>query len=160
MDPVNAEIGECNEQWELYDAVVRKRLVGETIIQLCITPYLGDQKRGSQKRHDGHRSHGLCNLHGNLVFEELRVFDGSLVPDENIRQCCRYEIGDKAEYPDNQEEAQELAIDVVPRPSTHVRVLRGFQINQVRGRFIDEGLGCAEEGQCVIGRMIKARERN
>ena len=54
VNPVNAEIGERDEQRELNEAVKPERLLVECIVQFGVTTDLCDQERGSQKRHNGH----------------------------------------------------------------------------------------------------------
>ena len=54
VDPVNAEIGERDEQRELKETVESERLLLECIVQFGVTTDLCNQERGSQKRHNGH----------------------------------------------------------------------------------------------------------
>lgn len=92
------------------------------------------------------------------------MLNGRLVPDENVRQGGANEICDQAEnpsqhsmlasisfvldpmkrknhdLPDDQEEAEELAVDVVARPGAHIRILGRLEIDQLCGRLVDEGL--------------------
>jgi len=42
VDPVDEEIGERDEQWELQDTVVREGLVVKTIVQFGVSPDFGD----------------------------------------------------------------------------------------------------------------------
>lgn len=84
MDPIDAKIGEGDEQGELQEAVVGEGLLGESIVELRIPPNLGDQEWRGQQGHDGHGPHGLGDLHGDLVFKELGVLDGGLVPNEDV----------------------------------------------------------------------------
>lgn len=99
MNPVDEEIGEGDKQRELENAIVREWLFVEGVVQLGVSPNLGDQERSGQERHDGHRSHGLRNLHGNLVFEKLWVLDRRLVPDEDVGEGRGNKVNDNAENP-------------------------------------------------------------
>lgn len=84
MDPVDEEIGEEDEEWELQDAVIRERLLGNGVIELGVAPDFQNKERRSQQRHWGHGAHGLLHFHGDLVPQELGVVVGGFVPDENI----------------------------------------------------------------------------
>lgn len=64
----------------------------------------------------------------------------------------------KCNIPDNQEETQELAIDVVPGPCAHVGVLGRLKINQLRRRLVDKGLRRAKEGQTAVGGIGESRD--
>ena len=112
------------------------------------------------------------------------MLDGRLVPDKYVRQRGRYEIGDHAkdpakiissqprnkkkknerqwedDIPDDQEEAQELTVDVIPGPCAHVGILGWLEVNELCGRFVNEGLRRAKQGQAAVGGIGKARNRN
>ena len=178
VNPVDAEIGEGDEQRELDDAVVREGLFGEGVVELRVSADFGDEEGGRQEGHDGHGLHGLLDLHGDLVLEELGVLDGGLVPDENVGEGGGDEVGDDAEnpaerkllgtrsgkgeggrrLPDDEEKAEELAIDVVSGPGAHVGVLGGLQIEQLGGGLVGVRVGCAEERQRAVGGIGEVRE--
>lgn len=99
VDPVDAEIGERDEERKLNDAIAPERLIRERVIEFGVTTNLRDQERRSEERHDGHRLHGLLDFHGNLVLEELRVMDGRLVPDKNVGEGGANKICDQTENP-------------------------------------------------------------
>lgn len=99
VNPVDAEIGEGDKKRKLEDAIVRERLFVDGVVQLGVSPNLGDQEGSGQKRHDRHRSHGLRNLHGDLIFEELWMLDCRLVPDEDVGEGCGNKVNDNAEDP-------------------------------------------------------------
>lgn len=48
VDPVDAEIGERDEQRELNEAVAPERLIRERVIEFCVTTDFRDQERRSE----------------------------------------------------------------------------------------------------------------
>ena len=101
VNPVDAEIGEHDEQRELQDAVVGKWLIGERIIELCVTADFGDQEGSRQQRHNRHGAHSLGDFHRNLILEILGVMDGRLIPDEDVRQACGNKVDDNTKNPNS-----------------------------------------------------------
>lgn len=61
------------------------------------------------------------------------------------------------DIPDDQEETEELAVNVVSRPGAHIRILRRLEIDQLCGRLVDEGLCRAEKRQSAVGDTGEAR---
>lgn len=57
--------------------------------------------------------------------------------------------------PSDQEKAGELTVDVVPRPSAQIRIFGGFQVNQLRGRLVNKGLGGTKQGERTVGGIDK-----
>ena len=104
MDPVDAKIGESEEERELEDAVVREWLFSERVIEFGIASDLGDEERSGQQGHERHRTHCLHDLHWDLVLEEFRMLEGGLVPDEDVGQSCTDEIDKEAEDPTYRDE--------------------------------------------------------
>lgn len=99
VNPVDAKIGERDEQRELYKAVAPERLIRERVIEFGVTTNFRDQERRSEERHNGHRLHGLLDFHGNLVLEKFRVMDGRLVPDKDVGEGGANEVCDQTENP-------------------------------------------------------------
>ena len=99
VNPVDAEIGEHDEQRELDEAVAPERLIRERVIEFGVTTNFRDQERRSEERQDGHGLHCLLDFHGNLVLKELRVMDGRLVPDKDVGKGGANEVCDQTENP-------------------------------------------------------------
>lgn len=51
MNPVDEEVGEQDEKWKLNKVVKRERSISGIVVQLSITPDLGQEERNSK---DGH----------------------------------------------------------------------------------------------------------
>ncbi len=94
MDPVDAEIGEENEEGELNDVVPRKRCFRRQIVQLGVTTYLSQHARCGEEGHERHGFVCLCDLHADLVLEVFWVLRRSLIKDEDIRESGAEEVKD------------------------------------------------------------------
>lgn len=99
VDPVDAEIGEDDEEGELDDVIPHARAILSCIVHLAVSADLGDEERHGAETHDGHGAHSLGNLHGDLVLEVFRVSEGSLVEDEDVGEAGACEVDDQAEDP-------------------------------------------------------------
>lgn len=84
VNPVDEEVGKCDEDGELQDAVVWERFLFKGIVEFGVTPDFSDKERHGQERHDRHRLHRLRDLHSNLVLQPFGVSDGGLVPDKDV----------------------------------------------------------------------------
>lgn len=69
MNPINAEIGEEEEQGELQDVVPQSRSIGRSIIHLGVSASFGKDQGKSEERHARKRHESLLDLHSNLIFE-------------------------------------------------------------------------------------------
>lgn len=165
VDPVDEEIGEEDEEGELQDAVIREGLLGNGVIELGVAPDFQNKERRSQQGHWGHGAHGLLHFHGDLVSQELGVVVGGFVPDEDIRERRNHEVDQESKdpglvlmknhnrwcqggrrIPSDQEEAGELAVDVISRPRTEIGIFGGFEMNQLGGWLVDKRFSCPEQG--------------
>ena len=68
------------------------------------------------------------------------------------------ERASNCDIPNNQEETQELAIDVIPRPCAHVGIFRRLEVNELRRRLVDKGLRRAKKGQAAVGGIGESRD--
>jgi hypothetical protein len=84
MDPVDAEVGEEQEEWELHDVVPAARSFGREIVQLAAAAQFVQEDQGRHKRKQGHRLAGILDLEENLVLEILGMIHGVLVEDEEV----------------------------------------------------------------------------
>lgn len=84
VDPVNEEIGEADEDGKLQDAVEGKWLLGDGVIEFGIASDLENEEWRGEQGHWRHCAHGLLDLQGDLIPQELGVVVRCLVPDENV----------------------------------------------------------------------------
>lgn len=82
VDPVDAEVGEQEEEGILEEIVPRKWSVGRKIIQFRITADLGQEKGCREYGHEGHCHHGLPYLEPDLIFEIFGMVEGPFVEDK------------------------------------------------------------------------------
>lgn len=99
VDPVDAEVGEDEEQGELQPVVARERLLAEAVVALGVAAHLGEEEGQRQDRHDGHGDHGLPDLEADLVLEVLGVVEGALVKDEEVGQAGEQEVDEQSKDP-------------------------------------------------------------
>lgn len=99
VDPVDAEVGEDNEEGELDDVVPDSRAFCGGVVHLAVSTDLGDEEGRGEDAHDGHGAHGLGDLHGDLVLEIFGVGEGGLVEDEDVGEGCACEVDDETEDP-------------------------------------------------------------
>ena len=92
MDPVDAEVGEKDEGWEL-DPVPRGAEEAEEWVSHlgCVVVYeavaadFGYEARYCEYGHNGNGVHRLRDFHAHLVLEVFRVVERLLVEDEDVR---------------------------------------------------------------------------
>ena len=71
MDPVDAEVGEEDEDRELEDVVSHERGLRRMIVHLRVATDFADEAHGCEERHERHRAHALFDFKPNLVLEVL-----------------------------------------------------------------------------------------
>ena len=84
VDPVDAEVGEEDEDGELEVVVEVEWCFSGCIVEFGIASNFGSEDRGCQDGHYGHRYHCLLHLLADLVLEVFRVLEGVLVENEEI----------------------------------------------------------------------------
>lgn len=84
VDPVDEEIGEGDEEWELHPVVQGEGRVGWSIVETGIAAHLTQKERRGKYGHDGERTQCLADLQGNLVFEVFGVGESGMVKDEDV----------------------------------------------------------------------------
>jgi hypothetical protein len=99
VDPVDAEVGEEDEEGELNDVVGGKGGSGGNIVEFGVASDFGGEADGSQKAHEGHRDHALADLETDLVLEVFRMLKGVVVENEVVREGCADKIEDETENP-------------------------------------------------------------
>lgn len=94
MDPVDAQIREANEQWELKKVVEAKWGIWRRIVEFSIPTNLKQEEGRGEDGHYRHWDHGLANLEPDLVFEILGVSKSGVVENEDVGESRK----DKVEY--------------------------------------------------------------
>ena len=84
VDPVDEEIGEADEEWELDEAVEWEWLFGDGVVEFGVSSDLQNEEGCSQQGHWGHGLHGLSDFHRNLVSQEFGVVVSGFVPDKDV----------------------------------------------------------------------------
>lgn len=99
MDPVDAEVGEEDEERELEVVVPAAGALGGGVVQLGVALELEEDDGHGHGGHSGERLIGLLYLEEDLVLEESGVLHGGLIEDENVRECRENKVDQKTEEP-------------------------------------------------------------
>lgn len=174
VDPVDAEIGEADEEGELRIVVPAARAILCGIINLGVAADFEEEPGDGEDGHDGEGNVGLLHLEPNLVLEVLGVVESGLVEDEEVRKACEDEVDEDAEepaiglvgvgygsvrgrcIPGDEVESGDLTLPVIARPSAHVGILRGLD-----GEVLRRGLVLPSGVRACIARglFLEARKR-
>lgn len=84
VDPVDEEVGEQQEHWELDDVVPPARTLLGGVVDLAVTSNLKPKCGSCQNGHTGQRLQRLPYFHANLVLQILRMFEGLVIEDEVV----------------------------------------------------------------------------
>ena len=84
MDPVDAEIGEDEEDGELEEVVPESRALLGRVVELAVPADFEAHQWSRAERHEGHRLVGLDDLEPDLVLDELWVVQSALVENEVV----------------------------------------------------------------------------
>ena len=99
VNPVDAEVGEEDEERKLDHVVPGEGGLGWQVVQFRITTHFGKHAHGSQKRHQWHGPVRLADLQPDLVLEILGVVFGRLVENEVIGQSSAQEVQNQSKEP-------------------------------------------------------------
>lgn len=99
MDPVDARVGEEEEDGVLRPIVPPPRTLGGCIVQLRVAAHFGKEPWHCEDCHDGEGDVGLLHLELYLVLEVSRVLEGCLIEDEEVGCACKDIVYDDAEKP-------------------------------------------------------------
>lgn len=99
VDPIDEEVGEDEEEWELEPLVPRTWPVGRRVVESRVPAGFENEAGCCQGRHDGHGGVGLNHLELDLVLKELWVCEGCVVKDQVVGRSGNYEVEEKAEEP-------------------------------------------------------------
>lgn len=152
VDPVDAEVGEHEEEGELHVIVPHARGLVEIVVNLGVSANFEEEERGGKDGHYGEGNVGLAHLEADLVLEVFRMVEGRLVEDENVRKRSEDIVDDKTEDPGNEldapgvstgaryvpsdeEQGHQLSAPVVARPRARVGRLAGREA-QVLARWL------------------------
>lgn len=84
VDPVDAEVGEHDEEGELQPVVEGEGRVFGGVVELAVAAHLGEHQRHGAERHEGHGDHGLFHLEDDLVAKVLGMLESLLVEDQVV----------------------------------------------------------------------------
>ena len=84
VDPVDAEIGEENEEGKLEYVVQGEGCFGCRVVELCVATYFGKHAGCGQQRHERHGFVGLDDLEFNLVLEVFRMVESTFIENKDI----------------------------------------------------------------------------
>lgn len=99
VSPVDAEIGEENEEGILRIVVPLPGALLGPVIQLAVATSIQHEQRGSTQSHSRHSLDCLLDLKRDLVLEKPRVVKSSLVEDEDVRKRSTDEVQKEAKHP-------------------------------------------------------------
>lgn len=99
VDPVDAEVGEDDEERELEECVEGEGGVCGEVVELGVVAHLCDEERRRQRGHDWDRAVRLLLFELDLVAQEFGVLHGVLVEDEVEGDCCCQVVEDEGEEP-------------------------------------------------------------
>ena len=101
VDPVDEEVREENEEWELDEIVEVERRIVERVVHLCIASNFGGEEGCSEECHARDRHHSLLDLKLDLILQIFRVSESVVVKDEVVGQAGTNEVQNKTKYPKN-----------------------------------------------------------
>lgn len=84
MDPVDAEVGEHEEERELSNVVPHARAVLGGVVHLGVAADLEEEEGHGEDGHAGDRRHGLLDLQGDLVLQVAGVLEGLMIKDKVV----------------------------------------------------------------------------
>ena len=92
--PVDAKVGEADEERELKVVIEREGCVRGGIVEFSVATDFKEEKGSGTDGHDRHRDHGLSDLEGNLILEVFGVCDSGVVEDEHVGEGGANEVED------------------------------------------------------------------
>ena len=99
MDPVDAEVGEDEEDGELEEVVPHAGALLGGVVKLAVASNLEAHEGRGAEGHEGHGLVGLDDLEPDLVLDELGMVEGALVEDEEVGERRKEEVHNDAEDP-------------------------------------------------------------
>lgn len=84
VDPVDAEVGEAEEERELQDVVPPAGALVHRVVDLGVAADFDEEPGSGQGGHDGEGDVRLAHLEADLVLEVSGVVEGGLVEDEDV----------------------------------------------------------------------------
>lgn len=105
MDPIDAEVGEDEEEGELKVVIVGVWFVCENVVEFAVSADFREEERDGKDRDPGHGADGLFYFHADLILQELRVLEGGFVEDEDVGEGGDDEVNCGAGDPINKLES-------------------------------------------------------
>lgn len=99
VNPVDAEVGEHDEEGKLDDVVPHAGALLGLVIHFAVAAHFGDEEGRGEDGHDGEGAHRLSDFERNLVLEVFRVGESRLVENENVRERRKGKVDDDSEEP-------------------------------------------------------------
>ena len=97
VNPVNGEVGEKEEEWELKPIVPRSRTVSRSVVHFAIATNFGQEKGNGVDSHDRYGFESLLDFESDLVFEVFGMFEGFSVEDKVVRESGEGEVEEETE---------------------------------------------------------------
>jgi hypothetical protein len=153
VDPVDAEVGEEDEDGELEVVVQWEGRGGGELVEFGVAADFGEEEWGGEDGHDGHGDHGLFHFEADLVLEVFRVGEGCMVEDEKVGRGRADKVDDEAKdpvavqyklracgiwssAPGNEVQTQGLSVDKVSGPCALVSILRWLKTKEAGRRSV------------------------
>jgi hypothetical protein len=123
VNPVDAEVGEDEEQRVLENVVPEARAILGGVVKLAVAANL-EEEDASRDEGNGRQSvQSRLNLKPDLVLDELGVVQGALVEDEEVGEATEQEVG-------------EIGKEAVTGRSVNVNLRALEEINQVKVKMV------------------------
>lgn len=84
MSPVDAEVGEKEEERELEEVVPEPGTIFGGVVEFAVSAHFKEEEGCCDDGHDGHGLVGCNDFKADLVLDEARVVKCSLVEDEDV----------------------------------------------------------------------------
>ncbi len=109
MNKVDAKVGEDEEERELEEIVPSSRSFSKGVVELGVSPNLGEEEGYREDRDPRHGANSLSDLHSYLVLEKFRVLENRFIEDKDVGQGgddkvdrCAHDPGRGDELPSHQ----------------------------------------------------------
>ena len=100
VDPVDAEIGEDEEERELQVVVQVEGFVRRGVVEFTVAAHFGEEERDGEDGHDRQSDQSLSDLEADLVLQVFGVREGGVIEDEEVRERGADEVNNEAEDPE------------------------------------------------------------
>ena len=101
MDPIDEEIREADEEWELENVVQGEWSIRRAIVEFCQATDFAKEEGGGEDCHYRERDESLADLKPDLILEVFGVGESCMVEDEDVGEGSAEEVDDGAEEPED-----------------------------------------------------------